>query len=114
MLRDREWKALLPLMLLLYNSELQGELRNDKGKVFSPSVAPSALYDLGLPRDMPVVNDGTRILGVPVGSKEFQKSFISAHLDTLEDAFHILSSSTVHGCPAFSGSSVYSSFPDPI
>ena len=74
----------------LYNSDLQGELRNDKGKVFSPSVAPSALYDAGLPCDMPVVNDGTRILGVPVGSKEFQRSFISAHLDTLEDTFHTL------------------------
>ena len=61
-----------------------------RGRSSPPSVAPSALYDAGLPRDMPVVNDGTRILGVPVGSKEFQKSFVSAHLDALEDTFHTL------------------------
>ena len=74
----------------LYNSDLQGELRNDKGKVFSPSTAPSDLYNAGLPRDMPVVTDGTRILGVPVGSKIFQKSFFSAHLDSLEETFRTL------------------------
>ena len=74
----------------LYNSELQGELRNDKGRVFSPNVSHATLLSVGLPPDMEVVSDGTRILGVPVGSVDFQKKFMSSHLDSLEDTFQTL------------------------
>ena len=61
----------------LYSCAIQGELRNDKGIVYSPdrTVNGPSLLDLGLPLDMPVTHDGVRILGAPVGTDAFCREF---------------------------------------
>ena len=59
----------------LYGSILQGELRDDKGVAFSPTVSEPQLRSLGLPASMPFTNSGVRILGAPVGSVDFCHSF---------------------------------------
>lgn len=74
----------------LYGDDLQGELRDEKGLVYSPSVPEVPLRTLGLPASMPVVRDGLRILGVPVGGEEFCEAFAESRLDELEDAFETL------------------------
>ncbi len=74
-------------------TELQGQMRHEIGVVYSPTVLAVDLYELppaasdvlvfspnvpvaslymrGLPADMPVTNDGIRILGAPVRSAIF-------------------------------------------
>jgi len=59
----------------LYGSILQGELRDDIGVAFSPTVSEYQLRFLGLPASMPFTNSGVRILGAPVGSADFCHSF---------------------------------------
>jgi hypothetical protein len=59
----------------LYGSILQGELRDDKGVAFSPTISEPQLRSLGLPASMPFTNSGVRILGAPVGSVDFCHSF---------------------------------------
>ena len=68
----------------LYESELQGNLRPDKSVCFAPSVPLEEVAAAGLPvkslecpSGMPVVHDGTRVLGAPVGSLPFQAQFAS-------------------------------------
>ena len=66
----------------LYEQELQGNLRPDKSVCFAPDVDVQSLTEAGLdiqsplcPLGMPVVQDGTRILGAPIGSVQFQADF---------------------------------------
>ena len=61
----------------LYSCVVQGELRNDKGVVYSPSatINHDFLTSCGLPADMPVTHSGVRILGAPVGNHDFCRSF---------------------------------------
>jgi len=75
---------------LLYGEVLQGELRDEKGQAFSPSIPEAQLRTLGLPTTLPVVHDGVRILGVPVGNSHFCESFAMSRLDELTDDFETL------------------------
>ena len=66
----------------LYASDLQGELRDDKGIVFSPTLTAEQLHAVGLPSSMPVnstgvlKNDGgVRLLGAPIGNISFKRIF---------------------------------------
>ena len=61
----------------LYSCVVQGELRNDKGIVYSPAMDIDARYliERGLPSDMPVTHDGVRILGAPIGTADFCRDF---------------------------------------
>jgi hypothetical protein len=84
----------------LYNSVLQGELRDDKGCVYSPTVNRETLHDLGLPTSvppepatpnkMPFTSEGLRVLGAPVGSQNFYESFSSDTTNTIIADFEIL------------------------
>ena len=89
----------------LVGIELQGQLRNEKGVVYSPTVRAADLYELppaaadvlvfspnipavslymrGLPVDMPVTNEGIRILGAPVGSATFCCKFADKLVDDI-------------------------------
>ena len=69
----------------LYGAVLQGEMRHDKGLTYSPTVPISALQKLGLPKDMKVSADGTRILGAPVGSDSFKVTFASKVVTSILD-----------------------------
>ena len=71
----------------LYSDALQGELRHDKGKIYAPSVTRAALLKASPPTDIPVVHDGIRVLGAPIGSDSFILSFVDKHLTDLEDTF---------------------------
>ena len=85
----------------LYSSELQGELRDDKGCVFSPSVTRDTLHAFGLPTSvppepatptkMPFTSEGLRVLGAPVGSQVFYESFSTDTTKTIIDDFDVLS-----------------------
>ena len=85
----------------LYNSVLQGELRDDKGCVYSPAVNRDTLHALGLPTSvppepatpskMPFTNEGLRVLGAPVGSQTFYESFSTDTTDSIIADFEILS-----------------------
>jgi hypothetical protein len=59
----------------LYSSVLQGELRDDKGNIYSPNPIEDVTKLASLPEGMPMTNDGVRILGAPVGSPAFCESF---------------------------------------
>lgn len=67
----------------LYSELLQGELRDDKGCAYSPSLSAPELKAALLPPEMPVTNDGVRILGAPVGSPSFQNSFSHLIVDEI-------------------------------
>ena len=69
----------------LYGAELQGEMRHDKGLAFSPTVPISTLQKFGLPYDMKVSTEGTRILGAPVGSVSFKVAFASKVVSSILD-----------------------------
>ena len=118
----------------LYESELQGNLRPDKSVCFAPSVPLEEVAAAGLPvkslecpSGMPVVHDGTRVLGAPVGSLPFQAQFASERvaeicadleticlMPTLQHQNCLATGSTVHRIFTFSGiSRAASSTPSP-
>ena len=80
----------------LYLDELQGTLRDDKGKIFAPpssGVAEANIVALGLPcgrqpdgsDGVTVVHGGCRVLGAPVGTDDFKVAFAHARVgDVLE------------------------------
>jgi hypothetical protein len=84
----------------LYSQALQGELRDEKGKVYAPNVPEHVLNDLGLPTsapgsttqpgEMPYTQAGLRILGAPVGSPEFCLKFSEELVDAVSAELGIL------------------------
>jgi hypothetical protein len=76
----------------LYGKDLQGELRSDKSKVFAPSqlVTKASLVELGFPSDIMFSQDGTRVLGAPIGSDSFKASFASTTVDAILDDLNAL------------------------
>ena len=82
----------------LYETELQGSLRDDKGVVYAqlpyPDVAlltsEASLVALGLScggeDGVKVVHDGLRVLGAPVGSDAFKVAFAQARVDEVVEA----------------------------
>jgi hypothetical protein len=88
----------------LYGEELQGALRDDKGKIFAPEstgVTAASLSRLGLPcgqqpcgaEGVKMVHDGFRILGAPVGTDAFKVAFamdrVNAIIDAIDTASHM-------------------------
>ena len=74
----------------LYVHEIQGELRHSKGKCFAPNSSAEELRDAGLPSNMPIVHDGLRILGAPVGSATFMRGFAAARVAEIAEDFDVL------------------------
>ena len=88
----------------LYGEELQGALRDDKGKVFAPEssgATAASLSRLGLPcgrqpcgaEGVKMVHDGFRILGAPVGTDAFKVAFamdrVNEIIDAIDTASHM-------------------------
>lgn len=74
----------------IYCTELQGELRDDKGMAFAPQHTKADLVDLGMPDDMQHTNSGTRILGAPVGREFFWVEYASSIVSEIERDFMVL------------------------
>ena len=54
----------------LYNTHMEGSMRNDKGKCFSPELSEIQVREAGLPSDIPFSNEGTIPLGTPIGTEK--------------------------------------------
>jgi len=69
----------------LYSKDLQGELRSDKSFVYAPSpnLSLEALLKLGFPVGMKFSQDGTRVLGAPIGNDTFKAQFASDKVDAI-------------------------------
>ena len=52
----------------LYAASLQGELNDSKSKCYSPKISAEAVRPAGMPTDVGIATDCTRVLGEPVGS----------------------------------------------
>jgi hypothetical protein len=74
----------------LYGKYLQGELRDDKGHVYAKKYSQLDLINLGLPTGMEYSNRGTRILGAPVGSKDFWAEFAEGIVSDISRDFNVL------------------------
>ena len=78
----------------LYSKDLQGELRSDKSCVFAPSfeLSKDHLVEMGFPDDMKFSQDGTRVLGAPIGNDSFKTQFASDKVDAILRTWtHLLS-----------------------
>ena len=81
----------------LYSRVLQGELRDDKGIAYSPTLDAELLYRLGLPVSMPVNNEGAvtdeigvRVLGAPVGNLSFKQKICSDIISKIESDMNVI------------------------
>jgi len=71
-------------------STFRGELRDDKGHVYAKKYSQLDLINLGLPTGMEYSNRGTRILGAPVGSKDFWAEFAEGIVSDISRDFNVL------------------------
>ena len=55
----------------LYAALLQGELNDSKSKCYSPKISTEAVRAAGMPPDVGIATDGTRVLGGPVGAVDY-------------------------------------------
>ena len=70
----------------LYAALLQEELNDSKSKCYSPMISAEAVRAAGMPTDVEIATDGTRLLGGPVGSVDYCRSFSeSAVQEVIED-----------------------------
>ena len=74
----------------IYCTELQGELRDDKGMAFAPQHTKTDLVSLGMPGDMQHTSSGTRILGAPVGCETFWVEYACSIVSDIERDFEVL------------------------
>jgi len=81
----------------LYARVLQGELRDDKGVAYSPTLDAQTLYSLGLPSSMPVNGEGSstdeigvRVLGAPIGNLNFKQKFCSDIISKIETDVNVI------------------------
>ena len=58
-----------------YAALLQGEVNDSKSKCYSPKTSAEAVRDAGMPTDVEIATGGTRVLGGPVGSPDYCRSF---------------------------------------
>jgi hypothetical protein len=66
------------------STRLQGSLRDEKGAIFSPQHSHQQLKEFGAPESMSFSSEGIKILGAPIGTKRFIKSFMEAKVTELE------------------------------
>jgi len=59
----------------LYAALLQGELNDSESKCYSPKISAEAVRAAGMPTDVEIATDGTRVLGGPVGSPDYCRTF---------------------------------------
>ena len=70
----------------LYAALLQGELNDSKSTCYSPKVSAEVVRAAGMPTDVEIATDGTRVLGGPVGSPDYCRSFAESLVkEVIED-----------------------------
>ena len=69
---------------------MEGSLRNDKGKCFSPELSEIQIREAGLPRDIPFSNEGTTALGTPIGTENFIHDELKKVVDKAIDDVHTI------------------------
>jgi len=70
----------------LYAALLQGELNDSKSKCYSPKISTEAVRAAGMPIDVEITTEGTRVLGGPVGSVDHCRSFAESVVqEVIED-----------------------------
>ena len=74
----------------LYAAILQGVLKDSKSKCYSPNLSAAAVRAAGLPPAIAVTTVGTRVLGGPVGSLDFCRSFAEGIVAEVEEDFEII------------------------
>jgi len=80
----------------IYSKNLQGELRDEKGKVYSRELSEPQLRSLGLPTEVMVSMDGIKVLGAPIGSSSFIYSFLEQKVIDLEHDMLVIERMTLH------------------
>ena len=74
----------------LYEAILQGQMNDSKSKCFSPSLSEANVRAEGLSRAIEVTLSGTRVLGGPVGSLDFCRSFATDIVEEVVEDFEII------------------------
>ena len=74
----------------LYAAFMEGELRDDKGHAYSQGCSEEAAREAGIPASMSFTSAGLRVLGSPVGTDAFVKSFVDEAADAVIEALRVL------------------------
>ena len=71
----------------LYATHMEGELRDDKGKSYSPILTETTVRSHGLPNEIPFSSDGVSALGIPIGKQQFVHAYLNDKiiLKSIED-----------------------------
>ena len=80
----------------VYNIKIQGELRDDKGKVYARSQSEAYLRKAGLPSKMKFSNQGLKVLGAPIGNADFTFSFIEEKVKEIEADMDLIGRMPLH------------------
>ena len=66
---------------------MEGELRDDKGKSYSPILTEITVRSHGLPNEIPFSSDGVSALGIPIGKQQFVHTYLNDKiiLKSIED-----------------------------
>ena len=66
---------------------MEGELRDDKGKSYSPTLTETTVRSHGLPNEIPFSSDGVSALGIPIGKQQFVHAYLNDKiiLKSIED-----------------------------
>ena len=66
---------------------MEGELRDDKGKSYSPELTENTVRSNGLPPEIPFSNEGVSALGIPIGTQQFIHDYLEERiiLKSIED-----------------------------
>ena len=75
----------------LYAALLQGELNDSKSTCYSPKISAEAVRAAGMPTDVEIATDGTRVLGGPVGSPDYCRSFAESLVQEVIEDLDVIS-----------------------
>lgn len=66
---------------------MEGELRDNKGKSYSPTLTETIVHTHGLPTEISFSSDGVSALGIPIGNQKFVHTYLKEKiiLRSIED-----------------------------
>ena len=77
---------------------MQGAINLNKCKVYAPSHTHQQLLDLNFPTLLQYSNEGTKVLGVPIGNDNFILSFLEEKIKSIEKQCDLVSHMTSQHC----------------
>jgi hypothetical protein len=80
----------------IYGEEMQGELRDEKGFVFSRTLSAKELADKGLPEKVQFSSEGIKTLGAPIGTPGYVFAFIEERVQRVEQDMQLVARMTLH------------------